>query len=81
MRVICIREPKETVSWRTGLPFEIRVGSFYTVIEIFEQCGVLGYRLLEDKIHTYNTKYFEPLSSIDETEFERNYKLEPATQE
>lgn len=75
MKVICIIEPRNKVSERTGLPFVIRVGSIYTVIEVLDYDGI-GYRLEEDKIHTYKATYFSPLSSINETEFERNYKKE-----
>lgn len=74
MRVICINVPPNAEN-NAG----IKVGRNYTVIEVLadnEKSDVFWYHLTVDNEFAYNTKYFIPLSPINETEFERDYKKE-----
>ncbi len=76
MKVICITNKniiRKTGS--IGSAPKLVEGACYTVIEFTGY----GYHLAEvscDKNYGYDMKRFVPLSEIDETTFERNYKKE-----
>lgn len=88
MKVICIKKTIEgdpTVK-ASGLGVapkdsEVIEGETYTVIDQFYSplTKMLVYRLAEkDYSYRYGAHKFIPLSSIDETEFERNYNTQTA---
>lgn len=74
MKVMCVKEPGNKISPVTGKPFKVVVGGIYTVVDFFSKNDGWesdGYRLAEDIEHTYNAKFFAPLSDIDEKEMQR----------
>ncbi len=86
MKVICIDgiKPLSTVYSFFGQPMtsfpgdEIFEGEKYTVVAELLHDGVLYYGLAERDFTPgiwYKAKKFAPVSSIDETEFERHYNI------
>lgn len=73
MRVICIEVPAKAHN-NAG----IVEGQILEVVETLYDHDGAWYHFTIDHEYGYKAKYFIPLSSIDETEFERNYKKEPA---
>lgn len=75
MRVICIDDVDEWIG--EGIrpkPSILKYGEIYNVIdEVMESYG-LAYELSEDIGFLYEAASFIPISEIDETTFERNYK-------
>lgn len=87
MKVICIdgMSPGQNVFNGFGQPTsplrkdeEIYTGEIYIVIGEFKNARGENYYRLEGKPTdiVYHEKRFSPISSIDETEFERNYNKE-----
>lgn len=76
MKVICIMEAKVLCPNADKTPI-VKVGHEYNVIgyDIAED-GTPCYELSEDVGYIYAQKLFAKTSSIDETEFERNYNKE-----
>jgi hypothetical protein len=74
MKVICIDNSPN----RYGTADELIEGNPYTVIREFNVKGVIVYELLEfpspSPMHGFSAYRFVPTSSIDETNFERNYE-------
>ena len=83
-KVLCIKDTPDIGYSRGGkinpIPPENRCycGEQYTVAEIVKGYqGELKYKLSErPSNYRYRKVYFSPLSEIDETEMERNYKTE-----
>ena len=84
-KVICINDKpiqKMTGCWSN--PTGLKEGETYTVTkEFFDAGGYLSYCLLEAKCDGniwggYKAYRFVPLSSIDETEFVRDYNKQEA---
>lgn len=71
MKVLCISLPIESEA-----PVMVSVGETYEVFETFKAFGKWWYELTMQSGVGYGVWLFIPLSSIDETEFERNYKKE-----
>lgn len=81
MKVICI-DNKFGIGSRREVLTELIEGTVYTVKEETEECGYLGYHLVEVDSFLrkgYLQKRFIPVSEIDETEMIReiffNYKV------
>lgn len=86
MKVICIDGVKVGDRVKAGFqPFalpqdEIIEGVIYEVIDLINFFGLDAYRLVGKPFNAlYTTDRFAPISDIDETEFERNYNLNPCT--
>lgn len=77
MKVICIDDKfKWEFGYRNYEPLDPSFGEICTVIDqTIHYCGLLIYKL-EGYDEWYSSKKFIPISSIDETEFIREYKKE-----
>ncbi len=76
MRVICIKQFTKEVENRNPVP-PIKFGEIYTQVDESEYNGEKFIALQEFRWEDrFKKSYFAPLSSIDETEMERNYKTE-----
>lgn len=78
MKVICIKTDTIHTSGPNIVPNGSLIeGNVYTVIDTDVYDGRTYYRLAEIKYFAfYGAHLFIPISSIDETEFNRNYKTE-----
>lgn len=74
MRVICIDTSKPP-DYEDEAPFRCREGKVYDVVDTEEEDGVLYYELSFDLGIMYNSKFFIPLSTIDETELVNHKEL------
>jgi hypothetical protein len=77
MKVICINED----AWPGDYPKDvgggkIKTGETYKVIDVFFVDGFIWFELSIDRKFGYWENCFARLSSIDETEFVREYKKE-----
>lgn len=80
MKVICINENWVFGTGMKATEFTPKEGEDYTVVSFGKcacGCRVDVYELAEcGEGYGYDATHFIPLSSIDETEMERNYKTE-----
>jgi hypothetical protein len=75
MKVVCIDASPSKI--HPNYKCELIEGNIYTKIgELAGIRGILHYDLAECPVHAYAASRFIPLSTIDETEFERNYNKE-----
>lgn len=65
MRVMCIESIEN-----------IEFGQIYNVVKVYSVPRGDFYQLAEDQVMGYISDLFIPLSDIDETTFDRNYKTE-----
>lgn len=72
MQVICIESQMDDKSDKHAP--EVPVGDIVTVVNCFTKWGMELYVFAEYDGYAYETKHFIPLSSIDETEMQREYK-------